>query len=186
MPNVNFQRMTASAVGPAWRQATPSSKNACRKSSRFCWCAPMPGALAQVTDQTISMKPLRMHGRGQGGGGAHRNQGWWRAHSAGLPAGKDARARGRLAIYNLNVLGVWLVETYRSQFATGNQCQGRRRPDCTLAERNKANAKRADVLVLPDELTHAQATACLAHAGAGPGGRADAGAGWMPLRLQHF
>ena len=23
MPNVDFQRMTASAVGPAWRQATP-------------------------------------------------------------------------------------------------------------------------------------------------------------------
>jgi ABC-type transporter MlaC component len=42
MPNVNFQRMTASAVGPAWRQATPSSKSACRKSSRFCWYAPMP------------------------------------------------------------------------------------------------------------------------------------------------
>jgi phospholipid transport system substrate-binding protein len=26
MPNVNFQRMTASAVGPAWRQATPEQK----------------------------------------------------------------------------------------------------------------------------------------------------------------
>jgi phospholipid transport system substrate-binding protein len=26
MPHVNFQRMTASAVGPAWRQATPEQK----------------------------------------------------------------------------------------------------------------------------------------------------------------
>ena len=26
MPNVNFQRMTASAVGPAWRQATPEQQ----------------------------------------------------------------------------------------------------------------------------------------------------------------
>src|SRR5687768_11993869 len=26
MPNVNFRRMTASAVGPAWRQATPEQR----------------------------------------------------------------------------------------------------------------------------------------------------------------
>ncbi|MFI4927140.1 MAG: ABC transporter substrate-binding protein, partial [Burkholderiales bacterium] len=26
MPNVNFQRMTASAVGPAWRNATPEQR----------------------------------------------------------------------------------------------------------------------------------------------------------------
>ena len=26
MPNVNFQRMTASAVGPGWRQATPEQQ----------------------------------------------------------------------------------------------------------------------------------------------------------------
>jgi len=25
MPNVNFQRMTASAVGPGWRQASPTA-----------------------------------------------------------------------------------------------------------------------------------------------------------------
>jgi phospholipid transport system substrate-binding protein len=42
MPNVNFQRMTASAVGPAWRQATPEQQKRCRTSSRRCWCAPMP------------------------------------------------------------------------------------------------------------------------------------------------
>ncbi len=32
-------------------------------------------------------------------------------------------------IYNLNVLGVWLVETYRSQFAQRDQRQGHGRPD---------------------------------------------------------
>ena len=26
LPNVNFQRMTSSAVGPAWRQATPEQQ----------------------------------------------------------------------------------------------------------------------------------------------------------------
>ena len=42
MPHVNFQRMTASAVGRFWRQATPDSKPSCRPSSRRCSCAPMP------------------------------------------------------------------------------------------------------------------------------------------------
>lgn len=42
MPNVNFRRMTAAAVGPAGARPRPSSKSACRTSSRFCSCAPMP------------------------------------------------------------------------------------------------------------------------------------------------
>jgi ABC-type transporter MlaC component len=32
-------------------------------------------------------------------------------------------------IYDLNVLGVWLVETYRTQFAQEIKRQGRGRPD---------------------------------------------------------
>ena len=42
MPHVNFQRMTASAVGRNWRRPRPSSRSACRTSSRRCWCAPIP------------------------------------------------------------------------------------------------------------------------------------------------
>lgn len=41
MPHVNFQRMTAIAVGRAGAQPRPSSKNACSTSSRPCWCAPI-------------------------------------------------------------------------------------------------------------------------------------------------
>jgi phospholipid transport system substrate-binding protein len=33
LPYVNFQRMTASAVGRYWKQATPISRSACRTSS---------------------------------------------------------------------------------------------------------------------------------------------------------
>ena len=40
MPNVNFTRMTASAVGRSWRQATPEQQKSCRTSSRTFWCAP--------------------------------------------------------------------------------------------------------------------------------------------------
>jgi phospholipid transport system substrate-binding protein len=46
-------------------------------------------------------------------------------------------------IYNINVLGVWLVETYRSQFAQEINAKGLNGLITTLTERNKANAKRS-------------------------------------------
>ena len=43
-------------------------------------------------------------------------------------------------IYNLNVLGVWLVDTYRSQFAQEINARGIDGLIASLVERNKANA----------------------------------------------
>jgi phospholipid transport system substrate-binding protein len=45
-------------------------------------------------------------------------------------------------IYNLNVLGVWLMETYRSQFSQEINTKGINGLITTLADRNKANAKK--------------------------------------------
>ena len=45
-------------------------------------------------------------------------------------------------IYNLNVLGVWLVETYRSQFAQEINAKGVDGLIASLSERNKANNKK--------------------------------------------
>src|SRR5215213_7300771 len=57
MPNVNFQRMTAAAVGPAWRQATPEQKKKLQEEFKILLVRTYSGALAQVNDQAISMKP---------------------------------------------------------------------------------------------------------------------------------
>jgi phospholipid transport system substrate-binding protein len=43
-------------------------------------------------------------------------------------------------IYNLHVLGVWLVETYRNQFAQEIHSKGVDGLIAALAERNKNNA----------------------------------------------
>jgi phospholipid transport system substrate-binding protein len=43
-------------------------------------------------------------------------------------------------IFNLNVLGVWLVDTYRSQFSAEINARGIDGLINTLAERNKANS----------------------------------------------
>ena len=142
MPNVNFQRMTASAVGPAWRQATPEQKAQLQEEFKILLVRTYAGALAQVTDQTIAMKPMRsapddkevvvrseIKGRGDPIQLDYRME---------KTPGQGAGWR----IYNLNVLGVWLVETYKSQFAQEINTKGLDGLIATLAERNKANAKK--------------------------------------------
>src|SRR6478672_6685124 len=59
MPNVNFQRMTAAAVGPQWRQATPEQQKRLQEEFKILLVRTYSGALAEVADQTISLKPQR-------------------------------------------------------------------------------------------------------------------------------
>src|SRR5206468_11034773 len=59
MPNVDFARMTAATVGPAWRQATPEQKQKLQEEFKILLVRTYSGALAQVNDQTISVKPMR-------------------------------------------------------------------------------------------------------------------------------
>jgi phospholipid transport system substrate-binding protein len=143
MPNVNFQRMTASAVGPAWRQATPEQQKRLQEEFKILLVRTYAGALAQVTDQTISMKPLRSAAedkevlvRSEIKGGGETIQLDYRLEKT---PGQGAGWR----IYNLNVLGVWLVETYRSQFAQEINAKGVDGLIVTLTERNKNNGKKA-------------------------------------------
>ncbi len=143
MPNVNFQRMTSSAVGPAWRQATPEQQKRLQEEFKILLVRTYAGALAQVSDQLITMKPLRMAPedkevlvRSEIKGSGESIQLDYRLEKT---PGQGAGWR----IYNLNVLGVWLVETYRSQFATEINTKGIDGLISALAERNKANGKKA-------------------------------------------
>lgn len=143
MPNVNFQRMTASAVGPAWRQATPEQQKRLQEEFKTLLVRTYAGALAQVSDQTIQLKPLRA--------GADDKEVLVRSEIKG--SGESIQLDYRLEktpgqgagwrIYNLNVLGVWLVETYRSQFASEINAKGIDGLIATLAARNKSNDKKA-------------------------------------------
>jgi phospholipid transport system substrate-binding protein len=137
MPNVNFQRMTASAVGPAWRQATPEQRQRLQEEFKLLLVRTYAGALSQISDESVVVKPLRaaptdadvivrseIRGRGE-------------------PIQLDYRLEKTSTgwkIFNLNVLGVWLVETYRSQFAQEINAKGVDGLIASLAERNRANA----------------------------------------------
>ena len=59
MPHVNFQRITADAVGPAWRQATPEQQKRLQEEFRILLVRTYSGALALVADRRISLKPMR-------------------------------------------------------------------------------------------------------------------------------
>jgi len=142
MPNVNFQRMTAAAVGPAWRQATPEQQKRLQDEFKVLLVRTYSGALSQVDDQTISIKPQR--GSPSDTDVLVRTE----IRGRGDPIQLDYRLEktpGQGAgwkIYNLNVLGVWLVETYRSQFAAEINSKGIDGLIAALAERNKSNSKR--------------------------------------------
>ena len=142
MPNVNFQRMTASAVGPAWRQATPEQQKRLQDEFKILLVRTYAGALSQVSDQTIIVKPLRA--------AADDKEVVVRTEVKGRgdPIQLDYRMEktpgqgSGWQIFNLNVLGVWLVETYRSQFAQEINAKGVDGLIGTLAERNKSNARK--------------------------------------------
>ena len=142
MPNVNFRRMTAAAVGPGWRQASPQQQQRLQDEFKQLLVRTYAGALAQVSDQTVSVKPLRA--------GAEEKDVLVRTEVRGRgdPVQLDYRLEktpGQGAgwkIYNLNVLGAWLVETYRSQFAQEINAKGIDGLIQTLSARNKGNAAR--------------------------------------------
>lgn len=142
MPNVNFQRMTASAVGPAWRQATPEQRQRLQAEFKTLLVRTYAGALSQVGDQTVSVKPLRAAPEDREVLVRTEVKVKERAEPIQLDYRLE-RTPGQGSgwkIYNLNVLGVWLVETYRSQFAQEITAKGIDGLIASLAERNKANA----------------------------------------------
>ena len=142
MPNVNFQRMTASAVGPGWRQATPEQQKRLQDEFKTLLVRTYAGALAQVSDQTIAMKPLRAAPEDKEVVVRTEVKGKGDAIQLDYRLEKTPGVGAGWKIYNLNVLGVWLVETYRSQFAQQINAKGIDGLIDTLTEQNKAYAKK--------------------------------------------
>ncbi|WP_296448148.1 MlaC/ttg2D family ABC transporter substrate-binding protein [Rhodoferax sp. UBA5149] len=142
MPNVNFQRMTASAVGPAWRQATPEQQKRLQEEFKILLVRTYAGALTQVSDQTIFVKPMRAAAEDKEVVVRTEVKGRGDPIQLDYKLEKTPGDGAGWKIYNLNVLGVWLVETYRSQFAQEINAKGISGLIVTLTDRNKANAKK--------------------------------------------
>ncbi len=143
MPHVNFRRMTALATGPAWRSASPEQQKRLQEEFKTLLIRTYSGALSQVSDQTVFVKPLRA---GQDDKNTVVNT---EVRGKGDPIQLDYRLEktpGQGAgwlIYDLNVLGIWLISSYNDQFKKEISAGGIDGLINSLAERNKANASGA-------------------------------------------
>ena len=141
MPNVNFTRMTAAAVGRNWRQATPDQQKKLQDEFKTLLIRTYSGALSQVKDQTVTVKPLRA--------APEDTEVIVRTEVNGTNRGEPVQLDYRMEktpsgwkIYDLNVLGVWLVETYRTQFAQEINAKGIDGLIGSLVQRNQSNASK--------------------------------------------
>jgi len=138
MPNVNFARMTSAAVGRAWRQATPEQQQRLEEGFKLLLVRTYAGALTHLKDQAITVKPLRA--------GADDAEVTVKTlvKGGGEPVAIDYRMEKTAAgwkIIDLNVMGVWLVQTYRGQFAAEIDAHGVDGLIALLGERNRMVAR---------------------------------------------
>lgn len=137
MPHVNFTRMTASTVGRSWRQATPEQKKRLQEEFKALLIRTYSGALSQVNDQRLDVKPLRAAPTDTEV--VVRTEVLGRGDPAQLDYRMEKTPTG-WKIYDLNVLGIWMVETYRTQFSQEINAKGIDGLIASLAQRNKSNA----------------------------------------------
>jgi phospholipid transport system substrate-binding protein len=140
MPSVNFKRMTASAVGRFWRQATPEQQQRLQEEFKTLLIRTYSGALTQVKDQSVQLKPMRS--KPEDDDVVVRTE----VRGKGDPVQLDYRlekSAGGWKIYDVNVLGVWLVENYRNSFAQEIGAGGIDGLIAKLADKNKAAAARS-------------------------------------------
>jgi phospholipid transport system substrate-binding protein len=140
LPYVDFQRMTALAAGRFWRDATPEQKIALSSEFRTLLIHTYAGALSQIKNETVDFKPMRndpadteVEVRSQ----------------VNVARGEPINLNYRLSkgpsgwkIFDINVLGAWLVETYKGTFATEIGKGGIDGLIKKLAERNKELANK--------------------------------------------
>ena len=134
VPHTDMRRTTEMSMGPNWKKATPEQQAQVTAEFKTLLIRTYAGALSQVRDQTVQYKALRaaptdtevvvrtvVLGRGD-------------------PIPLDYRLEKTPTgwkVYDLNVLGVWLVENYRNQFTNQINQNGIDGLIAFLKERNK-------------------------------------------------
>jgi phospholipid transport system substrate-binding protein len=141
LPYVNFEKMTRLAVGRSWRDASPEQRAALTREFRTLLVRTYAGAVATAKDYQIQLKPFRA--------GSDETDVTVRTQAVparGEPIQLDYRLEKSNAgwkIYDVNVMGIWLVENYRNTFASEIGRGGIDGLIKTLADRNKALASKS-------------------------------------------
>ena len=140
LPYVDAEKMTAQAAGRFWRQATPDQQKRLSEEFRTLLVYTYSGALSQIKNETVEFKPMRsepadtdVEVRSQVN------------VTRGEPITLNyrlAKANGGWKIYDINVLGAWLVETYKGTFAAEINKSGVDGLITKLADRNRQLASK--------------------------------------------
>jgi phospholipid transport system substrate-binding protein len=143
VPFTDMRRTTEMAMGPNWKKATPEQQAILTAEFKNLLMRTYSGALSQLRDQTVQFKALRsapddkevivktvVIGRGD-------------------PVPLDYRLEkgpNGWKVYDMNILGAWLVEAYRNQFSNQISQNGIDGLVKFLQDRNKqlASAKPAN------------------------------------------
>ncbi|MDQ2778713.1 MAG: ABC transporter substrate-binding protein [Pseudomonadota bacterium] len=136
MPSVNFEVATRSAVGPAWRNATPEQRSQLEAEFKTLLLRLYAGALTQVGDQTVNVTKTVP------AAGGLQTVVQTEVRGSGEPVKLDYRllkSGSDWKIIDVNVGGIWLVQNYRSQFAGEISKGGVDGLIKSLADRNKSS-----------------------------------------------
>jgi phospholipid transport system substrate-binding protein len=114
MPYTDFERTTRLAMGRSWVTATPAQRSQITEQFKMLLIRTYSGALSQVRNQKIEYKPLR----------AAADATDVVVQSQVIGEGQPVQLAYRLTktaqgwrVYDINVLGAWLVPAYQQQFA---------------------------------------------------------------------
>lgn len=113
LPHSNFQKTTQLSMGRNWAKASPQQQAQITQEFKTLLVRIYGGALAQVKDQRIQYKPFR----------AAADDTDVIVKTAVIGKGEPIQLDYRLEktangwkVYDINILGAWLVESYRNQF----------------------------------------------------------------------
>jgi phospholipid transport system substrate-binding protein len=113
LPYSDFQKTTRMSMGRNWSKATPAQQALITQEFKTLLIRIYGGALAQVKDQKIQYKPFR----------ASADDTDVIVRTVVVGKGEPIQLDYRLEktgnawrVYDINILGAWLVESYRNQF----------------------------------------------------------------------
>jgi len=113
LPYSDFQKTTRMSMGRNWSKATPAQQALITQEFKRLLIRIYGGALAQVKDQKIQYKPFR----------ASADDTDVIVRTVVVGKGEPIQLDYRLEktgnawrVYDINILGAWLVESYRNQF----------------------------------------------------------------------
>ncbi|MFZ6766919.1 MlaC/ttg2D family ABC transporter substrate-binding protein [Undibacterium sp. Di26W] len=135
LPFIDFPRMTSLAAGKSWKEATPEQQKQLTNEFRTLLVFTYSGAISQIKDQRVEFKPMRA--------AAEDTEVEVRSQviqARGEPLQLNYRLEKLPAgwkIFDINVLGAWLVETYKGSFSAEITKSGIDGLIKTLSEKNK-------------------------------------------------